>query len=124
MGMVDMGNESGITVSVSVLTQLVRYLDHLEADRTAIFRSAGVDPKILDRPDSRISLENYMAVEEEAARVTADPCLGLHMGEFAEPGRRNSSIPHRSTSCRFPDTVSNPPCRAVSGSCACSPVRR
>lgn len=84
--MVDMGNESGITVSVSVLTQLVRYLDHLGTDRSGIFRSAGVDPKILERPDSRISLESYMAVEEEAARVTADPCFGLHMGEFAEPG--------------------------------------
>jgi AraC-like DNA-binding protein len=80
------GAHSPISVSVSVLTQLVRYLGHLQIDIAPLFCAAGVDPGILDRPDERMPIEAYIAVEEEAARVSADPCFGLHMGEFHEPG--------------------------------------
>ena len=75
-----------IEVSVSVLSQLVRYLSFLKVDIDRLFRSVGVDPAILKSPDSRIELEKYIAIEDEAARVTGDLCFGLHMGEFAEAG--------------------------------------
>ena len=74
------------TVSISVLAQLVRYLRYLDADIAGIFMSQGVDPAVLDAPDERIDVEKYIAIEEEAARVTGDLYFGLHMGEFAEPG--------------------------------------
>ncbi len=75
-----------ITVSVSVLSQLLRYLAHLEVDIDEVFRDAGVDPHFLRNPDERIPVETYIAVEDEAVRVSNDPYFGLHMGEFAEPG--------------------------------------
>ena len=79
-------NRPPIAVSVSVLSQLLRYLKHLDADIDGIFQSAGVDPSFLHDPDSHIPVETYIAIQEEAASTTQDPCFGLHMGEFAEPG--------------------------------------
>ena len=75
-----------ITVSVSVLSQLLRYLAHLEVDVDEVFRGAGVDPDFLKNPDTRIPIEAYIAIEDEAVRISNDPYFGLHMGEFAEPG--------------------------------------
>ncbi|MBA7707985.1 hypothetical protein ES703_116872 [subsurface metagenome] len=78
--------DSSFSVSVTVLSQLVRYLSFLKVDINGLFRSQGVNLVILKSPDGRIPLETYIAIEDEAARVTGDPCFGLHMGEFAEPG--------------------------------------
>lgn len=75
-----------ITVSVSVLSQLLRYLAHLEVDMDEVFRGAGVDPGFLKNPDARIPIETYIAIEDESVRISKDPYFGLHMGEFAEPG--------------------------------------
>ena len=79
-------DKAPIEVSVSVLSQLVRYLSFLKVDIDRLFLSVGVDPVILKSPDSRIALEKYIAIEDEAALITDDPCFGLHMGEFAEVG--------------------------------------
>jgi AraC-like DNA-binding protein len=75
-----------ITVSISVLSQLVRYLAHLKTDIPAVFKAAGADPEILEQPDRQIPIEQYIAIEDQAASATGDPCFGLHMGEFFEPG--------------------------------------
>jgi hypothetical protein len=65
---------------------LVRYLSFLKVDIGRLFWTVGVDPVILKSPDARIQLEKYIAIEDEAVRVTNDPYFGLHMGEFAEAG--------------------------------------
>ncbi|MBN1472656.1 MAG: AraC family transcriptional regulator [Syntrophaceae bacterium] len=78
--------DTHLTVSVAVLSQLVRYLSHLKIGIEPIFRAAGLAAAVLDSPDSHISLESYIAVEDEAARVSGDAYFGLHMGEFVEPG--------------------------------------
>ncbi|MBN2351360.1 MAG: AraC family transcriptional regulator [Spirochaetales bacterium] len=75
-----------MTVPISELTQLVRYLMHLKADIPGIFRAAGADPDVLNRPDGRVPVAHFVAVEEEAARVAGDPHFGLHLGEFFDPG--------------------------------------
>ena len=75
-----------ITVSVSVLSQLLRYLTHLEVDVDDVFHGAGVYPDFLKNPDARIPIETYIAIEDEAVRISKDPYFGLHMGEFVEPG--------------------------------------
>jgi AraC-like DNA-binding protein len=75
-----------VNVSISVLAQMVRYLTHLNTDIRAVFLAAGCAPDILDHPDRQIPIEQYVAIEEAAARATGDPCFGLHMGEFFEPG--------------------------------------
>lgn len=75
-----------ITVSVSVLSQLLRYLAHLEVDVNEVFRGVGIDADFLNNPDTHIPIETYIAIEDEAVRISQDPYFGLHMGEFAEPG--------------------------------------
>lgn len=62
------------------------YLKSLRLDQNALLSSMGLDPELFRDPDARIPIEQYVAIEEEAARVADDPCFGLHMGEFAEAG--------------------------------------
>lgn len=64
----------------------MRYLNFLKIDAHGLFRSIGVDPGILRSPDDHLALETYIAIEDEAARISGDPYFGLHMGELAEPG--------------------------------------
>ena len=75
---------SGISVSVTVLSQMFLYLSFLEVDIDEFLRSLGVDPAIVKTPDARMPLETYLLIQDEAARFTNDPYFGLHMGEFAE----------------------------------------
>jgi AraC-like DNA-binding protein len=76
---------SGIDLTVGILAQLRTYLEDAGADFPAIARGAGIDPAVLGDPDGRIPVEAYLDIEDEAALVTGDPCLGLHMGEFVAP---------------------------------------
>jgi AraC-like DNA-binding protein len=84
--MPEKNNDSVLKVSVAVLSQLVRYLASLKIDTDKVFRSLGIDPAVIRYPDEQIPIETYIAVEDEAARVSGDPCFGLHMGEYVEPG--------------------------------------
>ena len=74
------------TVSVAVLAQMVRYLDHLHIDPADVFRSAGADPALTKYPDEQMPLQTYIDIENAAAERSGDPYFGLHMGEVAEPG--------------------------------------
>lgn len=73
-------------VSVSVLAQMLRYLSAKGVDTEKFLASAGLNPRLLSRPDERLPIESYLFLEEEAARITEDLYFGLHMGEFVEPG--------------------------------------
>jgi AraC-like DNA-binding protein len=84
--MKDRAGNSSLDISVSVLSQLIRYLASLKIDFTALMRSVGLDPGLLDSPEGRIPIERYIAMENAAAAASGDPCFGLHMGEWAEPG--------------------------------------
>ncbi len=75
-----------ITVSVTVLSQMFLYLDSLKVDIDAFLRSLGVDPETVKSPDTRIPIETYLLIQDEAAEYVNDPYFGLHMGEFAEAG--------------------------------------
>jgi hypothetical protein len=79
-------NLSTLRVSAAVLAQLARYLSSLGIDATRLMLSVGADPAILESPDDQIPIETHIAIENEAARASGDPCFGLHVGEFAEPG--------------------------------------
>lgn len=78
-----------IYVSVGIVTQLVRYLRHLQVDVDRLFRSQNIDPGILSSPDARIPIELYFSLEDEAAQLTQDPYFGLHIGELFEVGNWN-----------------------------------
>ena len=64
-----------ITVSVTVLKQMVLYLESLEWNIQEFLESLDIDPSILNRPDEQIPLETYLIIQEEAVRKTKDPCL-------------------------------------------------
>ena len=75
-----------ITVSVTVLSQMFLYLNSLKVDIDAFLRSIGVEPGMVKAPDTRLPIETYLLIQDEAARFVNDPYFGLHMGEFAEAG--------------------------------------
>jgi AraC-like DNA-binding protein len=84
-----MDNDSSpapISISVTVLRQMLLYLDSLNVDIDEFLLSLGIDPVIAKSPDAYIPLESYLLIQDEAARYTNDPYFGLHMGEFAEAG--------------------------------------
>lgn len=37
-------------------------------------------------PDTRLPIETYLLIQDQAAECVNDPYFGLHMGEFAKPG--------------------------------------
>jgi AraC-like DNA-binding protein len=84
-----MGNKtslSGIKVSVTVLKQMFLYLDSLDVDIHAFLHSLGIDPVKVQSPDTRLPIETYLRIQDEAAHYVDDPYFGLHMGEYAEAG--------------------------------------
>ena len=76
----------GIDITVGILGQLRNYLERLGLDFGGVLRAAGAEPGVFDDPDGRIAIETYLDIEDEAARIPCDDCLGLHMGEYYEPG--------------------------------------
>jgi AraC-like DNA-binding protein len=75
-----------ITVSATVLAQMFLYLDSLRVDIDAFLRSLDIEPETVRSPDAYIPIETYLRIQDEAAGYINDPYLGLHMGEFAQPG--------------------------------------
>lgn len=75
-----------ITVSATVLAQMFLYLDSLKVDIDAFLRSLDIEPDTVRSPDAYIPVETYLRIQDGAAEHIHDPYLGLHMGEFAQPG--------------------------------------
>lgn len=75
-----------ICVSATLLAQMFLYLNTLGVDVDGFLRSLGLQPAEITSPDSYIPVDTYLMIQEEAARLTNDPCFGLHMGEYAEAG--------------------------------------
>jgi AraC-like DNA-binding protein len=76
----------GIEITVGILGQLRKYAEGQGLDFGGIMRAAGADPGLLADPDGRIPIEAYLDIEDGTALASGDPCLGLHMGEYIEPG--------------------------------------
>lgn len=55
-------------------------------DVEVFLHSLDVDPAWARSPDTRIPIETYLRIQDEAAVFVSDPCFGLHVGEFAEAG--------------------------------------
>jgi len=75
-----------ISVSATVLAQLFLYLDSLRVDIDAFLRSLDIEPETVRSPDAYIPVETYLRIQDKSAEYINDPYLGLHMGEFAQPG--------------------------------------
>lgn len=51
----------------------------------ALYRAVGMDPAVLNDPDSRIPFAQIVALYEHAATLSGDEAFGLHVGEHADP---------------------------------------
>jgi AraC-like DNA-binding protein len=91
--------DSRLDVSASILSQMFSYLASLRIDTEGLLASLGLDPAAFKAPDARIPTEEYIRIGDAAARVSGDPCFGLHVGELAEPGSW-STIGYMMMSCR------------------------
>lgn len=74
------------TVAAGVLAQVLQYLTFKKVDINHFLLAVDVDIQILKNPDERISVDKYILVEEKAAQIIEDPCIGLHMGQYIEAG--------------------------------------
>lgn len=77
---------SNYTVSVSILSQVLGYLADHGIDTSKVWKILEIDPTILNNPDGRIPVEKYAFLEEIAAELLNDPCIGLHMGQHTQAG--------------------------------------
>ncbi len=50
-----------------------------------LYRAVNLDPSLLDDPDNRIPFSQFVALYENAARLTGDDAFGLHVGEISTP---------------------------------------
>jgi AraC-like DNA-binding protein len=60
-------------------------LERLGGDMAPVLAAAGIDPDVLTDREARIPNPSYRLVWSSAARVTGDPCIGLHVGEVVHP---------------------------------------
>ncbi len=81
-----MNSPEPISVSATVLAQLFLYIESLRVDIDSFLRSLDIEPETVRSPDAYIPVETYLRIQDEAAAYIHDPYLGLHMGEFAQPG--------------------------------------
>jgi AraC-like DNA-binding protein len=81
-----MKEKANYTVSASVILQVIQYLSFRGADISKFLQEIGMEASVLDSPDERINVEQYIRVEEKAAELLQDPCLGLHMGQYTQAG--------------------------------------
>jgi len=70
-----------VTVTVAYAGALLDYLDKRGVDSAAFAAEAGLDTADLGR---RIPAADYLRLLERAARLTGDPCIGLHVGECVD----------------------------------------
>lgn len=76
--------ESDSSVQVSILAQLIRYLESRHIDLEEILKKTNIDKSILQQPEMRIPAWQYAEFYRLAFDFADDPFFGLHLGEFVE----------------------------------------
>lgn len=71
-------------ISIFYIYRILHYTKKIGISSETLLKKAGVDLLKLNRFDSKVSEKYYYATLEEAVRLTQDPFLGLHLGEFTE----------------------------------------
>lgn len=54
-------------------------------DPTFVFREAGLDPALMDKPRERFRIGRRVAAWAKAAELVNDPCFGLRVAEVWSP---------------------------------------
>ncbi len=75
-----------VEIAISFIFQMLRYLSSVGIDPDQFLKEAGVNITQTDSPDSRVSIQQFYRIQENALLVTDDKTFGLHLGEFVEAG--------------------------------------
>jgi len=76
----------GPTALASTLAPLREALLGTSVDFDALARRAGLDPGLIDRPNTRVPSARIQKLWRLAAEATQDPLLGLRAGSMVRPG--------------------------------------
>jgi hypothetical protein len=71
-------------------------------DLLAALAQLGLDRQALDRPDSRIPTEQFVAILPEAERRRQDPFIGMHAGEILLPTLSAARAPRKHRGLAIP----------------------
>jgi hypothetical protein len=72
------------TIQAKAAEKIIRAAAGRGVPAAALYRAVGMDPEVLNDPDSRIPFAQIVALYEQAARLTGDDAFGLHVGEHAD----------------------------------------
>ncbi|HET8935272.1 MAG TPA: AraC family transcriptional regulator [Polyangiales bacterium] len=68
-------------ISIMLTRALASAVEGAGVDRELFLAAAGIDPALLKDLQARISLDEHRRAVRAAYKLTADPALGLHVGE-------------------------------------------
>ncbi|HET6336052.1 MAG TPA: AraC family transcriptional regulator [Polyangiales bacterium] len=71
---------SAHTLPGSQVLQLADVLSYWEIDATELLDGSGLDARILEAPDARISVDAFNRIVTRARKLTGEPALGIFMG--------------------------------------------
>lgn len=72
-------------VSIWLVRAIINSVERAGASRNEFLALARIDPELVERGEARLLVDDYKRAIEAAITVTADPALGLHLGEHASP---------------------------------------
>jgi AraC-like DNA-binding protein len=70
------------TVSITIINSLFNILEKYKINSRQFLRNEGFDPAIIDNPDNTISIQDMYRLMHNAAEITGNSFIGLHMGEL------------------------------------------
>jgi len=73
------------TALASAARPFWRLLEQYKIDPGYVFREAGLDPLLMDKPRERYKAERQAAAWRKAAELIDDPCFGLRIAEVWSP---------------------------------------
>lgn len=73
------------TIQAKAADKIARAAAARGVQAAALYQAVGMDPAVLNDPDSRIPFAQIVALYEQAATLTGDDALGMHVGEHADP---------------------------------------
>ena len=73
------------TTLASAARPFWRLLERYKIDPAYVFREAGLDPALMDKPRERYKAERQVAAWKKAAQLIDDPCFGLKFAEVWSP---------------------------------------
>jgi AraC-like DNA-binding protein len=77
-------DRSAMAFPIQMVGALVACVERAGIGRASFVDAAAFDVARLDRPDERVGVDEYEALQELAIRLTGNPALGLRMGEEAD----------------------------------------